>query len=179
MLGWHWETSEDKPCLLHSFSPFSNKGFICCYGIIPLRETPSTQKSKGEGCSLRYSFYHHSEANCSLILPTAPFLPWFNWTWFIFELTSFNPFPTKKANPLWVTGSAAHHPGSEAEGGAGGRLSPGPGWWRVGTAEAVSHSSPERRSRFSAAGLPHGRAVPSELHANTSPVSTRQLRLLP
>lgn len=62
------------------------------------------------------SYHQHSEANCSLILPMSPCLPWVNWTWFIFELTSCNPFPTKKANPLWVASSAAHHPGSEPKG---------------------------------------------------------------
>lgn len=32
-----------KPiCHLPSFSPFKNKGFVCCYGIVPLHEAPST-----------------------------------------------------------------------------------------------------------------------------------------
>lgn len=141
---------------------------------------PPHKNQRVKDARLRYLFYHHSEANCSLILPTAPFLPWFNWTWLIFELTSFNPFPTKKANPLWVTSSAAHHPGSEAtREGAGDRPSPAQGGDGASTAEAVLHCSLELWPRFSAAVLIHVRAVPSELHANTSPVNTRQLWLLP
>lgn len=94
------------------------------------RRHPPYKNQRGKDAQLHLLFYHHSVANCGLILPTSPFLPWFNWTWFIFQLTSFNPFPTKKANPLWVTSSAAHHPGSEAEReGTCGSLSPDPGWW--------------------------------------------------
>lgn len=130
ILGWHWETPKNKTCHLHSFSPFSSKGFICCYGIIPLHETPSIKKSNGEGCSATVVVLPSFRSQLQLTLPTSPFLPWFNWTWFILELTSFNPFPTKKANPLWVTSSAAHHPGSETKGeDTCDSLRPNTGWW--------------------------------------------------
>lgn len=90
---------------------------------------PPYENQRVKDAQLHQLFYHRSEANCSLILPTSPFLPGFNWTWFIFELTSFNPSPTKKANPLWVTSSAVHHPGSETKReGAVAASAPNTGW---------------------------------------------------
>lgn len=140
------------------------------------RRHPPYKNQRVRDAQLHSWFYHHSEANCSLILPTSPFLPWFNWTWFIFELTSFNPFPTKKANPLWVTSSAAHHPGSVTEReGRCGSLSPNPGWWwGVNTADAVLNYKLELLFWLSAVVLIHIRAMLSELHANTLLVNTRR-----
>lgn len=83
-------------------------------------------QTEGEGCSATPAATV-SEASCSWIPPTSPSLPRFNWTWFVFEFTSFNLFPTKKANPLWVTSFAAHYPGRETMGWAH-VLASGPTW---------------------------------------------------
>lgn len=115
--GWHGETTENKTCHLHSFSPIQwQRIYLLLWNHSTAWDTLHTKIKGWRMLSYISYFYHHSEANCSLILPTSPFLPWFNWTWFIFELTSFNPFPTKKANPLWVTSSAAHHPAVKPKG---------------------------------------------------------------
>lgn len=65
---------------------------------------------------LSYTSCCISEASCSWVPPTSPSLPPFDWTWFVFEFTFQNLFPTKKANPLWVTSFAAHYPGIETMG---------------------------------------------------------------
>lgn len=141
---------------------------------------PPYKNQRVKDAPLYQLFYHHSEANCSLILPTSPFLPGFNWTWFIFELTSFNPSPTKKANPLWVTSSAVHHPGSETkrEGDVAASAPTQGGDKGVNTADAVLYYNLELLFRFSAGVLIHIRAMLSELHANTLLVNTRQFWLL-
>lgn len=86
ILGWPWETTKNKSCHLHSFPPLSNKGFVCCYGIIPLHEAPSTRKSKGEGCSATL-----------VVLPPLRSQPQFNSSYF-----SLSPLIQLDLVHLWI-----------------------------------------------------------------------------
>lgn len=116
-------------------------------------------QTEGEGCST-VSAATTSEANRSWI-PTSPSLPWFNWTRFVFEVTSFNLFPKKKANPLWVTSFAAHYPGSETMGWA--RVPASAPAWGGETGEHSRHSlalwSPAPSSVFCSSVNPHSCAA--------------------
>lgn len=121
----------------------------------------------------------HLRSQQQLEPPTSPSLPLFNWTWSIFEFTSFSLFPTKKANPLWVTSFAAHCPGSETVGRAHVLPLSRHGAVRgVSTADTVWRYNLQLPSQFSAVVLIHTRALLSELHANTPLANIRRLWLL-